>query len=154
MFTHHASISISIVPGMWVQKSQGTEKFAVLFSFRPFDSNTREPLLHCVAITDELAVDSAKYHVADISLRPQQSGQHLERPTQGGHGDDGKGAQGFLLFYKHYAVDNTDKSLSYAFEAANQNIKLEDKRTNAITALRGFRQAVVRDKDSNVFGVV
>ena len=54
---------------MWVQKPQGTEKFAVLFPFHPLDSHTREPLLYCVAITDELAVacdklssDAARAH--------------------------------------------------------------------------------------------
>ena len=67
-FTHQASIIISIVPGMWVQKPQGTEKFAVLFPFRPFEGMTREPLLQCATITDELAVDSEKYNVADIQV--------------------------------------------------------------------------------------
>ena len=154
MFTHHASIIISIIPGMWVQKSQGTEKFAVLFPFRPFDSHTREPLLHCVTITDELAVDSAKYNVVDIkALDLSKVGNIRNDKLKAVMATMEEELKDSLLFHKHYPVDNTDKSLSCAFEAANQQIKKEDKKTNTITALRDFRRAVVRDKDSNVFGV-
>ena len=42
---------------------------------------------------------------------------------------------------------------SYAFEGGNKIISLGDKKTNAFTALTEFRQAVVRDKESNGFGV-
>jgi hypothetical protein len=64
-----------------------------------------------------------------------------------------KELQDSLLFYNHYPVDKKDKSVSYAFEATNHKISKVDKKTNAITALRDFRRAAVREKDSNVFGV-
>ena len=52
---------------MWVQKPQGTEKFAVLFPFRPgFEGLTREPLLNCVAITDGPQVRLALVSLASI----------------------------------------------------------------------------------------
>ena len=140
---------------MWVQKSQDTERFAVLFPFRPFEGETREPLLHCVAITDELAVDSAKYHVANTKASDLRKVSNL--------GNDKlkavmasmmeKELAGSLLFYKYYLVDKTEKLTSYAFEAANQKISLKDKKTNAITALKEFRRAIVCDKESNPFGV-
>ena len=132
---------------MWVQKSQGTEKFAVLFPCRPFNGAYREPVLHWVALTDELTVDSDKYHVADI--------QAEDLGKVGNLGNErlkavmamlGKDLEDSVLFYKHYPIDQTEKSQSYAFEAANQIISREDKKTNAITALQEFRLAVVRDK--------
>ena len=140
---------------MWVQKSQGTEKFAVLFPFRPFGGMIREPVLHCVALTDELAVDSDRYHVADIQASDlSKVGNIRNEKLKAIMVTMEKELKDSLMFYRHYSVDHTEKSLSYAFEAANQKILKEDKKTNATTALRNFRRAVVRDKDSNVFGVV
>ena len=99
-------------------------------------------------------MDSDKYHVADI--------QAEDLGKVGNLGNErlkavmamlGKDLEDSVLFYKHYPVDQTEKSHSYAFGAANQKISREDKKTNAITALKEFRLAVVRDKESNPFGV-
>ena len=107
-----------------------------------------------MTITDELAVDSAKYHVVDIKASGLSKVDKIRNEKlKAIMVTMEKELKDSLMFYRHYSVDHTEKSLSYAFEVANQKILKEDKKTNAITALRDFRRAVVRDKHFNVSGV-
>ena len=92
---------------MWAQKPQGTEKFAVPFPFRPFGGMIREPVLHCVALTDELAVDSDKYHVADIQALGISKVGNLGNGKLKVVMATEKDLKDSVLFYKYYPVDQT-----------------------------------------------
>ena len=59
MLQHPASVIGSLVPGMWVSRSadpsednaKNDKRYAILFPFRPFQGETREPELLCVELS-------------------------------------------------------------------------------------------------------
>ena len=155
MLQHPASVIGSLVPGMWVSRTADPadedpakdKRYAILFPFRQFDNATREPLLHCV----ELSQTNGNPHFLSEERHWYRNIEASEIRAFGNNSNTVNNSLKELMkvalkdelrFIEHYPVGENG-SIATVVEAQNKLTDQMQKREHLNTALREFRAGMV-----------
>ena len=156
MLQHPASVIGSLVPGMWVSRTADPadedpaqdKRYALLFAFRQFDSASREPLLHCIELSQ---TDENPDHFLSKERHWYRNIEASEIRAFGNNSNTVNNSLKELMevalldelrFIEHYPLGDTG-SIATVVEAQNKLTDSVLKREHVNTALREFRAGLV-----------
>jgi hypothetical protein len=154
-FEDRNSIIISIVPGMYVKReAEPNMRCAVVFPYRPFDGETREPRLFCYKMdgedgesfkegSNEPPISIAAHEIIEVGSNSNSANGVLNTLLKTEFHD-------LLLFFEHYPTDQ--RGWACTAEAQNKLTEVGAMQVAVKSMLREFRKKILADKTDS-FGV-
>ena len=166
MVEHRASVIGSLVTGMWVSRkadpsevdAKNDKRYAIMFPFRPFHGETREPQLLCVELSqkedkEHFLPDSVVYRNIDASeIRAFGNNTNIVNKSVSELMEDA--LENEFHYFSGYPLP-AEGGFSDVFEAQNKLTKEMEKRRAVSTAFREFAaQTIEASKGTdNNFGI-